>query len=146
MRNKNYSLNTARLYALAAMLLLTMGLFAQSVEKTFVRSFNIQGAHEVFFAIEAPVEVETWSQNTIRIQMNVSLDRGTESMFRSLVQAGRYNLKGKLEADQYVVTAPGIEREIRLNGQPLVENYSFTIFVPQGVHIDLLDRATTALF
>lgn len=128
------------------LLLVATGLFAQSVEKTFVRSFNIQDSQEVIIDIEAPVSVESWSQKIMRIQMNVGLERGSESMLRSLVQAGRYNLKGELANGQYVVKAPGLEREVRVNGQTLPENVSLTVFVPEGVHIELLDSASAAAF
>lgn len=132
---------------LVALLLVTAaGLFAQTVEKTFVRSFNLQGAQEAVLQIEGPVDVQTWSQSITRIQMTVGIERGSESMLRSLAQAGRYNLKGQLDNDQYFISVPGLEREVLVNGQALAENISYVIFVPEGVRINIENSTSAAGF
>ncbi|WP_020534423.1 hypothetical protein [Lewinella cohaerens] len=132
---------------LVALLLVTAaGLFAQTVEKTFVRSFNLQGAQEAVLQIEGPVDVQTWSQSITRIQMTVGIERGSESMLRSLAQAGRYNLKGQLDNDQYLISVPGLEREVLVNGQALAENISYVIFVPEDVRINIENSTSAAGF
>jgi hypothetical protein len=132
---------------LVALLLVTAaGLFAQTVEKTFVRSFNLQGAQEAVLQIEGPVDVQTWSQSITRIQMTVGIERGSESMLRSLAQAGRYNLKGQLDNDQYFISVPGLEREVLVNGQALAENISYVIFVPEDVRINIENSTSAAGF
>lgn len=128
------------------LLLATSGLFAQSVEKTLVRSFNLQGAQEVALEVDASVEVKTWSQKIMRIQINVGLEHGSESMLRSLVQAGRYNLKGEMLDGLYTVTVPGLAREVRVNGSILPENLSYVIFVPENVHVDILSSSSAQAF
>lgn len=147
MENQNYSImKRSQILFVSFILLATSGLFAQSVEKTLVRSFNIQEAQVVALQVDHPVEVKTWSQKIMRVQINVGLDRGSESMLRSLVQAGRYNLKGGMKNDYYVVTIPGLSREVRVNGAILAENLSYVIFVPENVHVDVLSSSSAQAF
>lgn len=147
MRNQNYSImKRPQIIFVSLLLLATSGLFAQSVEKTLVRSFNLQGAQEVALEVDASVEVKTWSQKIMRIQINVGLEHGSESMLRSLVQAGRYNLKGEMLDGLYTVTVPGLAREVRVNGSILPENLSYVIFVPENVHVDILSSSSAQAF
>lgn len=132
-------------HLLLTMLLLgcTAGLFAQVVEKTLVRSFNLQGADQVTLQLDGPVEVQTWSQSILRIQMQVTLDRGSEAMIRSLVQAGRYNLQSLLQEGAFQIVAPGLEREVLINGTPLGEHISFIVYAPEKVQVEI-DDSTSA--
>ena len=124
-------------------LLAGAGLFAQTIEKTFVRSFNLMGAQETVLRVDAPVEVKTWAQSIARVQMTVGLTSGSESMLRSLAQAGRYNLKGQLEEAQYTISVPGLEREVLVNGKALTEEITYVVFVPENVRVSV-ENSTTA--
>lgn len=139
-------MKSSRLLLVGFLLLTAVGLFAQNVEKTFVRSFNLQGAHEMALQLNGAVEVQTWSQSTARVQMTVGLERGSESMLRSLAQAGRYNLKGQMADGQYQVNVPGLAREVKVNGQSIGEMISYVVFVPENVHVVIEDTTAAAAF
>ena len=139
-------MKSSRLILVALLLLAGAGLFAQTIEKTFVRSFNLMGAQETTLRMDAPVEVKTWGQSIARIQMTVGLQNGTESMLRSLAQAGRYNLKGQLESEQYVISVPGLEWEVLVNGKALAENITYVVFVPDNVRVNIENSTTAAGF
>lgn len=130
----------------ATMLLCATALGAQTIEKTFVRSFNLMGANEMILRVEGPVEVKTWSQSIARVQVTVQLENGTESMLRSLAQAGRYTLNGELHEGQYVADLPGMEREVLINGNPLGEHLSYVVFVPEGVRLNVENSSSAAGF
>lgn len=136
----------SRTTLIALLLVTTAGLFAQTVEKTFVRSFNLEGAQEAVLQFEGAVEVKTWSQSIARIQMTVGLEKGSDSMLRSLAQAGRYNLKGQLENDQFLISVPGLNREVSVNGQTLVENISYVVFVPDNIRVNIENSTSAAGF
>jgi len=136
----------SRTIFVAVFLMIWAGLFAQTIEKTFVRSFNLSGAQEAVLQLDAPVEVKTWSQSIARVQMTVGLQNGSESMLRSLAQAGRYNLKGTLENDQFVISIPGLEREVRVNGNTLAEDITYVVFVPDNVRVNIENSTTAAGF
>ena len=124
----------------------TAGLLGQSIEKTFIRSFNLQGASDVTLQLQGPVEVQTWSEDILRVQMTVQLHHGSEAMLRSLAQAGRYNLHGYLEQGRFLIEAPGLAREVLINGQPLTEQIAFTVFAPENVQITVEDGTSAAAF
>jgi hypothetical protein len=137
--------STRTLLLTLATLLFGAGLFAQSAEKVLVRSFNPQGAKLIALDLAGPVAVNKWSQNTVRIQMTVSLERGTDSMLRSLLQAGRYNLKGQLDQGDFLISVPGLAREVLVNGVPLAEYVSYEVFVPEQTEVDILSTASAGL-
>ena len=80
----------------------------------------------------------------MQIQITVGIENGTEAMLKSLVQAGRYNLKGDDGTGEMVVTAPGLQRKVTVRGQELAENISYTIFAPENVNVRLANSATTS--
>lgn len=139
-------MKSPRILLLSLLLLTAMGLFAQTIEKTFVRSFNLQGAQEMVLQLNGAVDVQTWSQSTTRVQMTVGLKQGSESMLRSLAQAGRYNLKGELVESSFLVNVPGLSREVKINGQALQEHISYVVFVPENVHIEIDDATAASTF
>ena len=139
-------MKSTRLLLVGLLLMTAVGLFAQTVEKTFVRSFNLQGAQELALQLNGAVEVQTWSQTTTRVQMTVGLERGSETMLRSLAQAGRYNLKGQMEEGKYLVSVPGLEREVKVNGQSIGELINYVVFVPENVHVVVEDTTAAAAF
>ena len=117
---------------------------AQNVEKTLVKSFNLQGKQTVEIDLKGKVQVEKWNNSIMRIQFSVALENGTSSMLKSLVEVGRYNLKSSIEGDVMKIYAPGIEREVRIKGKQLLENSTYTVYVPEDVNVDITDTATSS--
>ena len=87
--------------------------------------------------------MQTWDQPSARVQMTVGLDNNSESMLRSLAQAGRYNLRGQLAEGTYTISVPGLGREVLVNGQSLNETVSYVVFVPEPVRV-IIDGTTSA--
>lgn len=126
----------------ALLLLFTITTFAQSsTAKTLVKSFNLQGNELVAINMEAPVKVQTWSNPLMRVQIQIELENGNSALLKSLVQAGRYNLRYKVEGDQYKVYAPAMDMDVKISGQPLKDHVSFVVFVPEGVAVTLPETA-----
>ena len=73
--------------------------YGQQVEKTLVKSFNLEGNQQVALQMDGPIEVRTWNNNFLRVQMQVTLREGSEALLKSLVQAGRYNLRHEIEEE-----------------------------------------------
>ncbi len=112
---------------------------AQGVEKTLVKSFNLQGKELVELNLDGDVDVQKWDSPIMRIQMNLSVANTSESMLKSLIRAGRYNLKSKIVEDALAVYAPGLEREVRIKGHKLDEKISFVVFVPNDTQVVVSD-------
>jgi len=119
---------------------------AQQAEKTLVKSFNLNGQSTIFLDLDGVVNVTTWSEPQMRIQMNISLQNGNENMLKSLVTAGRYNLNTKEENGTFSIVAPGLERQIKLgSGQSLGEQISYEVFAPKGVTITTRSQEATGM-
>ena len=96
-------------YTVFLLLCATTITFAQQAEKTLVKSFNLQGNQVVIVDLEGPVEFKTWSNTTMRVQMDVQLGNGTEAMLKSLVKAGRYNLNTTVIEEGLKLFSPGLQ-------------------------------------
>ncbi len=108
-------------------------LFGQQAEKTLVKSFNLEGLQTVSLGIDAPVEITEWDQPFLRVQMHIELETGSEALLKSLVRAGRYNLKGQTAKDIYTIIAPDLNREVKIGGQLLADRVTFVINKPRHV-------------
>lgn len=107
--------------------------YGQQVEKTLVRSFNLQGSQVVALRMDGPIEVKTWNNNFLRVQMEISIEEGSEALLKSLVQAGRYNLVYEINDQAYTVTAPKLGLEVKVGGKPLQDKVSYIIFAPENI-------------
>ena len=110
--------------------------------KTLVKSFNLLNNQIVELQLDGDVTVQEWSNPTMRIQISVTLPDGSDAMLKSLVQAGRYNLKGATSTATYRVTAPNLQKEITIGGQPLRERLAFLVYAPAEVMVKLADSTT----
>ncbi|MCB0568771.1 MAG: hypothetical protein KDC66_03360 [Phaeodactylibacter sp.] len=130
---------TTHLALVQAILLLFVSVFAygQEVEKTLVKSFNLEGNQAVTFDVPGAVELQTWNNNYLRVQIQVSLENGSEALLKSLVQAGRYNLRSEEKDGAYTIVAPDLGREVRIGGKPIVDKVSFLIHAPENVLVKM---------
>lgn len=131
-------------FLLLPLLLAVVPSKAQQAEKTLVKSFNLNGQNTVLFDVEGLVTVTTWNEPQMRIQMTITLQNGSETMLKSLVTAGRYNLDSKEVKGSYSIVAPGLDRQIKLgNGQLLGEQITYTVLAPKDVTVKTREVATT---
>jgi hypothetical protein len=140
-------------FLLFALLLTVLPAMAQQSEKTLVKSFNLSGQSSVMLDLPGKVEVTMWNEPQMRIQMTITLQNGSETMLKSLVTAGRYNLDAKEINGIFSIIAPGLERQIKLgSGQLLGEQITFTVWAPKDVTITTrsapteIDGASTSSF
>ncbi len=119
---------------------------AQHAEKTLVKSFNLNGQTAIFLDLDGVVNVTTWNEPQMRIQMTITLQNGSETMLKSLVTAGRYNLNTKEENGAFSIIAPGLERQIKLGGgQLLGEQITYEVFAPKEVSISTRNTEATGM-
>ena len=118
--------------------------FSQAAEKTLVKAFNLQGNQTVVLDLPGNVEVQEWNNTIMRIQMTISIENGSNSMLKSLITAGRFNLKSEVKDQEYFVYSPGMHKKVTVSGQELKEKILYTVFVPQHVTVKLNDTASTS--
>ena len=136
---------TSVIFLFAALLQVASAQGVQGIEKILVKSFNLNGLQEVVIHAAGPVELKTWEGDFMRIQMTVHIDQANESMIKSLVQTGRYNLITEVEDGRWLVRTPGLNREVLRNGQALQERVSFLIFAPAHVKLEVQNSSSAGL-
>jgi hypothetical protein len=113
-------------------------------EKVLVKSFQLDGRQEVVLHASGPVEVRRWQGDVMRVQMTVYVEQATETMVKSLVQAGRYNIRTETIEGHWEVTTPGLQREVLRNGQPLQERIAYLVFLPENVHLTVKSESSAS--
>ena len=114
-------------------LLLLSGTATGQAERTFVKSFNLQGKKEVVLNLGDNVQVIPWDSEILRVQMTVSLPTSNDVTLKALAEGGRYTLKSDLKDDSYVLSVPFLQNLIKLNGNALREAVTYIIYVPKTV-------------
>ena len=123
---------------------MTTTVFAQNVEKTLVKSFNLKGKQTVVMNVEGNVDVQEWNKDIMRVQMSIELSNGTNSMLKSLVQARRYNITSAIDGDAMNIKVPGLSKTVTVGGQTLTEKITYTVFAPSDVEVKLSSTATAS--
>lgn len=134
---------------LTVCLLMVSSIFAgaqNQIEKTLVKSFNLKGSQVVVLDLDGMVEVKSWKNGIMRVQMTIELESGSNAMLKSLIKAGRYNLANKAGNDgDFFVHAPARAKEISISGKPLKDHVSYIVYAPENVTVKLADEASTQL-
>ena len=118
--------------------------YGQAAEKILVKSFNLQGKETVELNLDGPIEVKTWKNDILRVQMSVGLPNGTTTVLKSLVQVGRYNLKSAIEEEVYSIFLPALEKAVKVRGTLLEEQISFLVYAPEYVEVKLTGTAASS--
>lgn len=116
-------------------LLLLSSVAIGQAERTFVKSFNLQGRQTVILNLGENVQVNVWESELMRVQMTVSTPSINDGMLKSIAESGRYMLKNEMTAQAFVVTVPSAQRSIKINGNDLKETITYTVYVPKNITV-----------
>jgi hypothetical protein len=116
-------------------LLLLSGIATGQAERTFVKSFNLQGKQTVVLDIGDNVQVTTWDNDIMRVQMTVSLPNSSDALLKSLAEIGRYGLVNSINPETLNFSTPALRNALKINGNPVSETVMFTIFIPKNITI-----------
>lgn len=129
---------------LLGLLLFTLtSLTAQNIEKTLIKSFNLEGNDFVEMNVDGQVEVKEWSNSLMRVHVTIGIETGSDAMLKSLVTAGRYNLKANDTAEGLLIDSPGLARTITVRGVELKENITYVVYKPEDVTLRLTNEASS---
>jgi hypothetical protein len=136
MKNKEVIMTTCFKTLLTIPLLLLSIVSIGQAERTFVKSFNLQGRQTVILNLGDNIQVNQSDNELMRVLMTVSTPTMSDAMLKSIAESGRYMLKNDMTApSSLVVTVPGVQRTIKINGNDLKESISYTVFVPKNVTV-----------
>ncbi len=128
---------TTRIITSLILLTLSLSVAAQSAEKTFSKSFNTDGKGTIRLDLPGAIDLKVWDNPSIRIGITVSIPTGNSAMLGELANVGRYNLVGKSEGDVLIISAPNMQKQIKIKGEELRETLTFAVFVPKDLKIEM---------
>jgi hypothetical protein len=127
---------TNRICTFLILLTLSFGAAAQTVTKTFTKAFNTDGKSVATLNLPGTIDLRTWDGPSVRLEITVSLPSGNGSMLNELANIGRYNLVAKSEGDALVITAPNLQKQIKVKGEELREVLHFVVFAPKNMKVE----------
>ena len=116
-------------------LLLLSGIATGQAERTFVKSFNLQGKQTIVLDIGENVQVTTWDSEIMRVQMTVSLPNSSDATLKALAEIGRYGLTNNANTETLNFSTPTLRNSLKINGNAVRETIAFTIFVPKNITV-----------
>lgn len=122
---------------LIALLAAATPLSAQTAAKTFNKTFNTDGQGTITLDLPGTIDVKTWDNTTVRIEISVSLPSGNNAMLSELATVGRYNLISKSTLTQLLITAPNMAKQVRVKGEIIKETLTFVVFAPKDLKIEV---------
>ncbi|MBL7827746.1 MAG: hypothetical protein JNJ57_14040 [Saprospiraceae bacterium] len=137
---------TTRLNLTVALLTLALSVSAQSPGRTFTKSFNTDNRGTIILDLPGAIDLKVWDNPSIRFEISVSLPSGNGSMLNELANIGRYDLVSKSENDAITITAPNLQKQLKVKGEPLKEELTFMVFVPKNLKIELPNATAQASF
>ena len=84
------------------------------------------------------IDLKIWDNPSIKFEIGVSLPSGNSAMLNELANVGRYNLVAKSEEDVLVISAPNLQKQLKMK-----EVLTFVVFVPKNLKI-VLPQVTAA--
>ncbi len=110
---------------------------AQEEQNSYIKTINPQSSASILFNADMPVAVKEWNEDRLRILVDVVHGDGIGSeVLESLMQIGRYDVKTKKDANEFVIIPSGLRNEIVMGGEMIQEAVSLVIFAPKGVDVD----------
>jgi hypothetical protein len=115
--------------------LFAVNLTAQSnSEKILCKSFALNGRTQIITDLKNALEVRNWTESIARIEIFIKLENGSESILKSLILSGRYDVVGKIDEMKLTMTASNsLDKTIKINNTELKEEIHYILYVPFGV-------------
>ncbi len=111
-----------------ALLILTNA-FAQ-VQKSLVKSFNLNGATTVVYDLKGEVQLKVAENAALRLQTDIDLKNGNINLFQAFLAKKRYDVQVNNQNGVFTLTAPDRE-SIKIGGQDLQEVVTYILYVPE---------------
>jgi hypothetical protein len=135
---------TNRFHLTFLLLTLSIAASAQTASKTFNKSFNSESRGTIMLDLPGNIDVKIWDNPSIKFEISVTLPSGNGSVLNELANIGRYNLVSKSEGDVLVITAPNLQKQLKVKGEILREVLTYVVFVPKDLQIQLPNVTASA--
>ncbi len=131
-------------FAIILITSLAVSISAQTTAgKTFTKAFNTDGKSILRLELPGVIDLKIWDSPSVRFEISVSLPSGNGPMLNELANIGRYNLASKADGDALVISAPNLQKQLKVKGQEFKETLNIVVFVPKEMQIQLMPSAAT---
>jgi len=131
-------------FAIILITSLAVSISAQTTAgKTFTKAFNTDGKSILRLELPGAIDLKIWDSPSVRFEISVSLPSGNGPMLNELANIGRYNLASKADGDALVISAPNLQKQLKVKGQEFKETLNIVVFVPKEMQIQLMPSAAT---
>ena len=107
----------------------------QSVEKTLVKPVNLYGNMNVDVLLNGEVSIKEWSNSHAQVEMSITAYGVNSQVLKSLVAAGRYNIKVDVEGEKVVLSTPNLAKALKVRGSSLKDEVKFILYVPTSCSV-----------
>lgn len=128
---------TNRIHLTIFLLSLSFALSAQTASRTFNKPFNTENRGTIVLDLPGQIEVKVWDNTYIKVEIGVTIPSGNGSILNELAYIGRYNLTSHPDGDVLTITAPNLQKQLKVKGAELREEFLFVVFVPENLKIVL---------
>ncbi len=115
---------------------------AQGGEQSFSKSFHSDNKSNLQLFLPGTIDMKVWKDASVKVEIGVVLPGASEAVVKGLANTGRYNLVAASTETSLCLTAPNAQKHLRLKGQDVQETYRFTVYVPEGMTVEMLPATT----
>lgn len=102
----------------------------QSVEKTLVKPVNLFGNSQVDILLNGEVSIQEWSNEHAQVEMSITAYGVNSQVLKSLVAAGRYNIKVENKNETIILSSPNLAKSLKVRGNTLKDEVKYILYVP----------------
>ncbi len=113
-------------------LCIAVAMVSAQIQKTLVKSYNLNGVKVVVLDLKAEVVFKTSDNAALRLETDINLKNGNVSLFQVLQAKKRYDLQVNNDGATFRLSAPDLEI-VKFGGQELQETIVYNVFVPENV-------------
>lgn len=108
-------------------------------EKALVKTLDPKSAESLVMDVNFPVNGQEWGEPTVRVLLEIHGSNVNVKVIEQLVKAGRYSVEGALVDKKFVISMPGLKKEVTYQGVKVTEQLKATLFVPSGFDVAKAD-------
>jgi hypothetical protein len=102
----------------------------QLVEKTLVKPVNLFGNNQIDIMLNGEVSIQEWSNEHAQVEMSITAYGVNSQVLKSLVAAGRYNIKVENKNDTIILSSPNLAKALKVRGNSLKDEVKYILYVP----------------
>lgn len=105
------------------------------IERTFIKSFNLQGHDVLDLYLDGNIEIVEWDSPIVRVEQEIKLLSGCRRTLNTLVKAGKYEMFSDQSQNSFRISMRGFTKDFKIPGACLKDEVTYKINVPRYVNV-----------